>query len=275
MREIRLSYSDLQNAGDLFSKECVERLSRCKIVRSKVYNADMLAIGGALFGAQYSNTLIRRAFQIGLSVIYGQKPLHVWGSGFLYRDNPNEFYRKNLIIHALRGRKTQEKLQKITGETYNAVLADPGLLIDILLDEKPKKKYEVGIIPHFSQQTEAVFQHLADQYSTSSMIDICRSPMEVIREISKCELILSSSLHGLVFADSMHIPSVHVLGSKALSGGQFKFEDYYSAYGLEDNAWNLGKGFPSRNDIINSQRINITDVEDKKKRLIDVFPYCL
>ncbi len=271
MKAIKLVYPDLQNAGDLLNVDLVERLSGAKVERSKVYNADMLAIGGALFGAQYSIDFKRKIAQGILSVVYGNKPLYVWGSGFLFGDNPNGLYRKNLKVCALRGAKTQQKLKELTGTFYDVPLADGGLLAEMMLDGKVEKKYEIGLVPHLSQQGEAAFQKMAAQDNVR-LIDIKKSPKEAIHDIAECEYIVSSSLHGLIFADALHIPSLHVLGEKHLAGGTFKFEDYYSSFGIEDKPWILSERQPTAKDIIDEYRIDGSAVEEKKKALVECFP---
>ena len=51
MKEIRLAYAPLKNAGDMLNVNLIEKLSGKRVIRSKVYNADMMAIGGAIIGA--------------------------------------------------------------------------------------------------------------------------------------------------------------------------------------------------------------------------------
>lgn len=271
MKKIKLSYSPLYNAGDLFNKDLVERFSNRKIVQTKVYNADMIAIGGAIFGLQYSNNYLRKFFQFILGIIYN-KPIYIWGSGFLYSNNNNGLYRKNIKVCALRGEKTKQKLFELTGVRYDVPLADAGLLIDRFLDQNIEKKYEIGLIPHMSQIEEPAVQEMKNNPKVL-LIDIRRNPIDVIKDIAACESIASSSLHGLIFADSLHIPSLHLIGETLLPGGNFKFEDYYSCYGLKDNSWNLKiKGAPTKEDIISQYKITSEQVEKKKKELIDSFP---
>lgn len=271
MKEIKLAYSELFNAGDLLNKDLIEKLSGRRVIRSKVYDADMIAIGGALFGIQYSDKFIRKFTQKTLQIVYGNKPLFVWGSGFLYDHNQNGVYRENLKVTALRGTKTQEKLSYLTKKEYNVPLADAGLLIDIFLPNKVEKKYEIGLIPHFSQQNDSMMQKLL-QRDDVHFIDIMRTPQEVIADIASCECIMSSSLHGLIFADSLHIPSLHILGETALPGGNFKFEDYYSCYGLEDKPFLITDILPTKRDVITAYRIDADVVNRKKKELLECFP---
>lgn len=271
MGTIRVSYAPVQNAGDLLNKDLIERLSGKSVVCSKTYNADVIAIGGALVGIQYSGGVKRQMMLRALSLVYGSKPLHVWGSGFYRNDNNKGLYRNNLDVCALRGDLTRRKLSGLTGKTYDVPLADAGLLVDILLDSPVEKKYEIGLIPHFSQQQDAHFVKAQDD-PKYHFIDIRRSPKEVAQEIASCTYIASSSLHGLIFADSMHIPSLRLLGKTVLEAGEFKFDDYYSCYGVKDNPWRNQTCLPSVNDIIDRACVDFQQVDEKKKALVKCFP---
>ena len=271
MKKIKLSYSPLYNAGDLFNKDLVEKLSNKKTIQTKIFNADMIAIGGAIFGLQYSNSLFRKCCQFILGIIYN-KPIYIWGSGFLYSNNNNKLYRKNIKVCALRGEMTKQKLFELTGVKYDVPLADAGLLIDLFLENNIEKKYKIGLIPHMSQIEEPEVQKMKNNPDIL-LIDIRRSPIDVVKDIAACESIASSSLHGLIFADSLHIPSLHLICENQLPGGNFKFEDYYSCYGLKDNSWNLKtKGAPTKEDIVLQYRITPELVELKKKELLESFP---
>ena len=270
MKQIRLAYSPLINAGDALNADLVEMLSGKKVIRSKVYNADMMAIGGALFGAQYSDGT-RELIQKGLHLVYGNKPLYVWGSGFLRWNSNKPLYRDNLIVCALRGERTREKLSGLTGVKYDVPLADAGLLVDMLLTEPVKKKYSIGLIPHFSQQNEKLFLE-AKKSPQIHFIDITQSPKQVAEEIASCAFIASSSLHGLIFADSLHIPSLRLVGKTELPGGEFKFEDYYSCYGLKDDPWRNQDALPTEKDIIERCHVDYSVVDQKKEALLKCFP---
>ncbi len=272
MEKIRLSYAPLYNAGDLLNKDLVEKLSGKQVVCSKMYDADMIAIGGALVGLQYGKSAKRRLCQKALKLIYGKKPLYVWGSGFFKNDNDNGFYRTNLKVCALRGALTQEKLSGLTGEKYDVPLADAGLLSNLFMEENPEKEFEVGIIPHFSQKNEPRFQALKDSFDSACIIDIQQEPGVVINQIARCRYILSSSLHGLIFADGLGIPNLHILGELTLKGGNFKFEDYYSSFGVADEPWILENGFPTVADIESRYKIDFKAVQEKQAQLIACFP---
>ena len=57
----------------------------------------------------------------------------------------------------------------------------------------------------------------------------------IINQIKECEIIISSSLHGLILADAYEKPSLRFNYSNKLVGGDFKFEDYYSGVGLDSH----------------------------------------
>ena len=271
MIKVKLAYSELFNAGDLMNVDIVEKLSGRKVVRSKTFWAEMTAIGGALIGLQYSEKSGQRMAQHMLSLLYGNKPIYIWGSGFLHDYNNRRFYRNNLQVCALRGKKTKEKLELLTGRKYDVPLADGGLLIDKLLEEYPEKKYRIGLIPHMWHQNESAVKKMANQDGVH-LIDIKRTPQEVAYDIAQCNTVVSTSLHGLVFADALHIPNMHVKGEKELRGGNFKYEDYYSSYGIEDCNCVLSEHIPSYEEIIDSYKIDFNEVEKKKKELIECFP---
>lgn len=272
-KHVKLAYSTLFNAGDLMNVDIVEKLSHRKVIKSATIPADMTAIGGQLYGLQYSDKFFKRILQFVAGAICDIKPIYIWGSGFLHDRNKHGLCRKNIQVCALRGRKSQEKLSKLTGKEYHVVLADAGLLVDQLLDPavKIEKIYEIGLIPHMYQQQEVKMQEIMAMPNVH-MIDIKRTPQEVTYDIARCEVILSSSLHGLIFADALHIPNLHIKGMTDLPEGNFKFEDYYSSYGLNDQIFDTSTDELSVQWIKSAYRIDALEVEEKKRKLIDCFP---
>jgi pyruvyltransferase len=54
---------------------------------------------------------------------------------------------------------------------------------------------------------------------------------EVVDQILDCELILSSSLHGLIIADAYGVPNVWMKCSDKTFDGAFKYQDYLLSVG--------------------------------------------
>lgn len=273
-RVIKLGYSLLQNAGDAFNKPLIEKMSGASVVQAKVADAELLALGGGLANLQFSKSFKRRTLQRIAGLAYAQRPLYVWGSGFLYGDNDAPFYRKNLVFCALRGELSRRKVSKLIGKEIDVPLCDPGLLIGDVYATSGKKQYSMGIISHYIERDNPYFMDLHRSCPESVIIDIRNSPEVVAEKISQCETIASSSLHGLVFADALGIPSLRLKVTEKLAGGDYKFDDYYSAYGLKNQVW-VAKGtkfFPSAQIIKDKYAISMDQVERMKKELVQAYP---
>ena len=52
----------------------------------------------------------------------------------------------------------------------------------------------------------------------------------ILTEIYNADLVLSSSLHGIIFAHSYGVPAIHIIANTPESKDCFKFKDYYSAF---------------------------------------------
>lgn len=154
----------------------------------------------------------------------GNRP-YLWGSGFI-RKGTLTVSSADYEIIGIRGRASKKR---ITDGPAGIALGDPGLLASLLLKEIPKKQYTLGILPHYVDLDNA-FVHECKDNPYVRIIDPTRPCVTVIEEISKCDAILSSSLHGLIVADSLAVPNLHLKLSNWLMGGAYKFNDYYSIY---------------------------------------------
>jgi polysaccharide pyruvyl transferase len=141
------------------------------------------------------------------------------GAGKLHEDYPARF--PNAQILALRGPFSA------IGVPGDYALGDPGLLACELID-LPAKEYQLGIVAHWSD-TQLVNDPRFTRYDPV-IIDPRSDPLEVVRTIAQCKKIVSSSLHGLVVADSFAIPRRFEYTPRFdAEGGTLKFRDYHSA----------------------------------------------
>jgi len=60
-------------------------------------------------------------------------------------------------------------------------------------------------------------------------VNVHRGAAATVREIASCATVITTSLHGLVTADSYGIPAVWTTLDPPLGGGDFKFRDYETA----------------------------------------------
>ncbi len=73
-----------------------------------------------------------------------------------------------------------------------------------------------------------IIRNLKSKYKDDIwVIDIQGNWENVIDDINRCEFIASSSLHGIITADSYNIPSLWIKMSDKITGGNFKFQDMH------------------------------------------------
>ena len=90
---------------------------------------------------------------------------------------------------------------------------------------------------------------------------------------SPSAVIASSSLHGLVAADSYGIPSIWIELSNEVVGGRFKFRDYFAGCGsLDRDRVDLREVsvFPVDTVIGNARQFYVSQVQDQ---LLAVCPF--
>lgn len=279
MKTIFVDYCNIPNMGDQLNTNMLEDLFDIKVRKANKKNVALYGIGSSLpLLLLYRGQSLRTLFK-NLWCIYGKgrrsifKPLYVWGTGFSSQAKTKQFgllYR-NTIFLALRGQLSKERIERIIRKKLDIPLGDGGLLAERWIGDI-EKKYQVGIIPHYNEQDAPILEDLKAYYKDSVIINLRESPAEVIKQIASCRYVLSSSLHGLIVADSYHIPNCHIklyeFGERIRTDG-FKFKDYYSAYGLTDEPIFIKKtsDFPTLEEIESRYRINAYEVEQKKETI--------
>lgn len=223
---------------------------------------------------------------------YGLTPIHTWknyaevlSSGSVLQNLPEDYsgyilgsgllndhsivQLKKAKILALRGELTRDAI----GAPQDTLLGDPGLLAAQLCPKKQKKQYAVGIVPHYADKTNPNILQLCKRYPKDiHFINIQHSPQQVLKEVDKCEYILSTSLHGLVFADALEIPSTWIILSKSLPmSRRFKYLDYNSALKREQHPIYLQGDEPLSTLIQKANRPSKDILEQVKHNLNAVF----
>lgn len=165
---------------------------------------------------------------VGSILSWQQKPnLQVWGPGFMC--DGQSMLVKPKKVYAVRGPLTRELLLK-QGVECPEVYGDPALLLPKFYFPKVEKKYKLGIIPHYVDKDHNWLKKID---SNVKIIDICNETYKFIDELLECEMILSSSLHGVIAADAYGIPNMWIKMSDKVGGNGFKFKDYFMSVGRE------------------------------------------
>lgn len=179
------------------------------------------------FHLRQFNFATKRICVIGsvLSFIGGGKTT-VWGTGLMSSESVsallNPLKKVKLDIRAVRGPKTRAVLLK-NGIACPEIYGDPAILMPLIYHPIVDKIIgKILIIPHNS---------LLHKYSKnySNVVDTYTSDYKwFIREILSSEKVISSSLHGLILAESYGVPAVFL---NDYPGSRFKYDDYYESTG--------------------------------------------
>ena len=274
---IKTYYANLANMGDLLNELLIRNVFGQDLVRHKPSTSELSCIGSGMDCFMVKNKVYPQWYSLALQARskFINYPNIVWCTGFLFHEmNDTRFFRK-IEFRSVRGELTKTRVEKIIGKKLNIPTGDGGILAPLLFKKAIPKKYTVGIIPHMNEYDNPAFHKLKENYSNSVIIDLKQDAMSVIELIAQCETILSSSLHGLVVADSFKIPSKWIKVTDLMKGDGFKYHDYYSAYGITNTPTNITTKnvAPTVNQIIDEYKIKSEQIEQKQKEIYDAFPF--
>ncbi len=205
------------NFGDLLGVEIAERLYQQKVRSCDLWHCRRSGRAGVL--------------GLGSILHYAISGDVVWGTGI----NPVWQRRRecrSLDIRAVRGPLTRAHIQDRWGLPVPEIYGDPAQLARIVFPLKrwnPVRKF--GAIPHHHDLGAAKGDHV--------MLPI-RNWNAVLDFILGCELVISSSLHGIIIAEAFGIParwwrSPQLPSTKTEDA--FKYNDYYACTDRSQNDW--------------------------------------
>jgi glycosyltransferase involved in cell wall biosynthesis len=224
------TFTTIPNAGDVASKAIVQQLSTAKFVEvgnEPVQKANLLALGSVLH--------------------WSDKRSVVWGSGII--SEKFRIRQRPARIYSVRGPISRKFLLEI-GSNCPELYGDPGILISDIFPRVEKDLKGVGIVPHYVDRDHP-FVMDAKRYG-AEIIDPGLSLNMYLSKLRKCEYIISSSLHGIIFAHSYGIPASWVRLTDNVVGEGVKFRDYFMSigfnpadipqFGVEDGVGNIVRG---------------------------------
>ena len=274
MKRIQFAYMKIPNMGDLLNELLMERVFKAEYVNTtRVPDFEITGIGSFL-DSLFEGPMTREKNGIKSELrhfLYMHTYTHcyTWGTGFItdVSDKMTGLSRNNVYFMAVRGNKSKACIEKILNKKIDPVLGDGGILASMLFDKSIEKKYPIGIIPHFKEQGCTEMNFILRKYPNAKVINLKDEAMKVIREIAECDVILSSSLHGLIVADSFGIPNIRVYFTDSPMGDGFKFDDYYSAYGVMAPAHRIKsvEDVPEKKHILDSYFISDAMVSKMQK----------
>ena len=185
----------------------------------------------------------------------------VWGSGILSDDaikvvNKRKRYIK-YDIRAVRGPETRNVLLKC-GYKVPEVYGDPAILLkDIYCPNIEKKKYKISLICHLSN---------IEKSSCFHNIDIRTSDYKnFVDEVCSSEFIISSSLHGIILAETYGVPCI--FWNNKMDKQFIKFKDWY----YSTNRYDFKYG-NSIDECIKKGPNDLPNLLSMRKNLLETFP---
>lgn len=213
-----------RNWGDELNYYLMQQISGRPIV---IYNGFWLARHLHLTNYLCIGTLLDTKNYSNLNTI-------VWGNG---GSGQEEDFIHPKQICSVRGKETRQYLLK-HGVECPAVYGDVALLLPrYYISTCKEKKYKLGIIPHVIDLDFDVINKIRESQTDILIIDLAHYEKwtDVIDQICSCEIIASSSLHGLIVSDAYNIPNCWITLSGKINGGLFKFYDYFSSVNRKDS----------------------------------------
>lgn len=201
-------------------------------------------------------------YAIGSVITAGIQDATIWGSGIL---NPNLLYRlknRKFDVRSVRGPITRSLLMDFGIDTPE-VYGDPAIFLpEIYKPDNTLFKSKYGIIMHKDfALDEKAFGDLTDY----KIIDICTDNYkQFIDEINSVEIVVSSSLHGIIIAESYGIPALLFKPKVDF----MKYYDYYFSTARFDIPM-----ISNFNEIEKTKIPNVPEFNEMKIKLREAFPY--
>lgn len=242
----------IKNFGDVVSQDLILNIFGLNTTWESIETCDLIATGSIVEVAEQTKR---------------KNPIQSWGSGFIRSDSSNKGLN-HINFSAIRGKKSLSRIG------YSVPTGDPGILINAAYSLKKKRhSKKIGVVIHYADMKASITKRFC-QDPRFEVITPLDSPKNVAKKISKCGLILSSSLHGLIFADSLSIPNAHIKISDNITGGSYKFMDYYSGVGKTYHPTDIKKIFNDEYLLqLKASYEPIPHLTKKQRTLIKVFPF--
>lgn len=151
----------------------------------------------------------------------------VWGAGFICQPSIQRPKASPVEVRALRG-PISAKIAETLGWGACFCVGDPGLILPDFFSPTLSGKRDVTIIPNYR------FARRAGIAKVSRFVVYPWQGLEhVAREIAASELVVASSLHGLILAEAYRVPWVWWREQDDdRKGGEMKFHDFFESLSI-------------------------------------------
>ena len=205
---------------------------------------------------------------VGTNIHGSYQDATIWGSGIYPPQSRAEAFcqklsHRKLDIRAVRGPLTKKVLEDY-GHHCPAVFGDPAILMPLIYNPNIEKKRHALVIPQFIKEKE-----FRDNHPDIHMVSMnTRDYKYVIDEIVASEIVITSSLHGIILAETYGIPAVFFRGLPKYK--DFKYYDWYQSTGRFDIPFS-----DTYEEALEITPPPVPDLTGLVKGLLDSFPYDL
>ncbi len=221
---------------------------------------------GLDINAKVSST--RHLYCVGSNIHGAYQDATIWGSGIFPLETKMDLLllkisRRKLDIRAVRGPLTKKVLDGY-GFQCPEVYGDPAILMPLIYKPNVKKNKQRLVVLQFVDEREFRKNHPNERMLSMNTNDY----KSVIDEIVSSEIVYSSSLHGIILAESYGVPSIFFRSLPPKR--DFKYLDYYYSTGRTDI-----KIAESFEDALTMEPLPLPDLSGLRNGLLESFPYDL
>lgn len=189
----------------------------------------------------------------------------VWGAGVNGKIRPEQHRFKALDVRAVRGPLTQRFLEE-RGIACPGVFGDPALLMPLFFNADilgaGRIRHDFVVVPHLHDDPR-LYERYGDRVVSPSW-----HPARFAAALVGAQRVVSSSLHGIVIAESYGVPAVRL--DNGGTEPAFKYEDYCAGTDREHLA--TGRSVEECLRLAPSEPLPIERIQ---RRLFRSFPYDL
>lgn len=196
----------VNNFGDEMGPDILARLGH-KVQRVELPDAEVVVIGSVL---HHITRVKHQVIVAGAGVMHGDRTI-----------DPS-----NMDIRLLRGYVSRDQIDwtkypKDTAGPFTAQYGDPAMVAPLLYPPAHRKVAKLGWVPHYIDTRKMPHADWT--------VNVLDTPAEVIKQITSCSYILTSSLHALIIAQAYGIPAQRVPWHGVI-GGDTKWVDYATGW---------------------------------------------
>lgn len=201
----------------------------------------------------------RHLYAVGSVLTAGIQDCTVWGSGILNATLTYRLDKRKFDIRAVRGPLTRVILIDY-GYNCPDVFGDPAILLpEIYTPASIEKKFKFGLIMHKDQ----IFEY--ESNPDIIPINICTADFhDFVDQLNSVEMVISSSLHGIILAESYGIKAVLLKPKVDI----LKYYDWY--YSTRRYSFPIAACV---DEAVNTQPVELPDLDELRRSLKEVFPY--